>query len=334
MKKRKINLAKKYFYLFIPFFNLFLIIAFSSMFSGQNSYVLNKNITNDKNIKNERIVSVYFHTLDKVDKIDLEEYLIGVLPAEMPPSFNLEALKAQAVAARTFIINREGVTDEKHKGATVCTDSTHCKAYISEEDADKKWGIEWDKTYKNKIKRAIDETSGMIVTYENEPISAVFHSTSSGKTENSEDVWQNALPYLRSVESEGEDKSPRFKSIEEISIEEFKQKIKSLDKDASFVSDKQNWIGNITYNESGSVKTILIGNKEFKGTDIRTLFGLRSANFKISIDDKVTFSVTGNGHGVGMSQYGANHAAQNGYTYDQILKKYYSGVELSNMYNI
>ena len=333
MKKRKINLAKKYFYLLIPFFNLFLIIAFSSMLSGQNVYVSNANEIENKNTKNERIVSVYFHTLDKVEKIDIEEYLIGVLPAEMPPSFNLEALKAQAVAARTFIINREGASDETHKGATVCTDPSHCKAYMSEDEAENKWGIEWDKTYKNKIKRAITETRGQILTYDNEPISAVFHSTSSGKTENSEDVWQNALPYLRSVESEGEDKSPRFKSSEEITIDEFKQKIKSLNKDVSFSNNKKEWIGNITYNESGSVKTIEISGKEFKGTDIRTLFGLRSANFKITIGDKVTFDVTGNGHGVGMSQYGANHAAENGYTYDEILKKYYLGVELSNIYS-
>lgn len=333
MKKRKTNLAKKYFYLFLPFFNLFLIIAFSSIFSGQNVYIENEKGTIAKNVKNERIISVYFHTLDKVEKINIEDYLVGVLPAEMPPSFNLEALKAQAVAARTFILNREGAVDEKHKDATVCTDPAHCKAYMSDDEADEKWGIEWEKNYKNKIKRAISETRGQILTYDNEPISAVFHSTSSGKTENSEDVWQNALPYLRSVESEGEDKSPRFKSIKEVSIEEFKQKIKALNKDVTFGNDKQSWIGNVIYNESGSVKTITIAGKEFKGTDIRTQFGLRSANFKISIDDKVTFNVTGNGHGVGMSQYGANHAAENGYTYDQILKKYYSGVEISNMYN-
>lgn len=332
MKKRKTNLAKKYFYLFIPFFNLFLIIAFSSILSGQNVYISNANGIKTENIKNERIISVYFHTLDKVEKINIEDYLVGVLPAEMPPSFNLEALKAQAVAARTFIINREGASDEGHKGATVCTDPSHCKAYMSEDEAEKKWGIEWDKTYKNKIKRAISETRGQILTYENEPISAVFHSTSSGKTENSEDVWQSALPYLRSVESEGEDKSPRFKSYEEVSIEEFKEKIKSLNNDVNFSNNKKEWIGKITYNESGSVKTITISDKEFKGTDIRTLFGLRSANFKISIDDIVRFDVTGNGHGVGMSQYGANHAAENGYTYDEILKKYYSGVELSDMY--
>ncbi|MBE7014759.1 MAG: stage II sporulation protein D [Ruminococcaceae bacterium] len=334
MKKRKINLAKKYFYLFIPIFNLILIIALSSMFSGQNVYVKNEDKVMNRNEENEKIISVYFHTLDKVEKINIEEYLVGVLPAEMPPSFNLEALKAQAVAARTFILNREDVKDEKHKGAIVCTDFNHCKAYMTEDEADKKWGIEWDKTYKNKIKRAISETRGQIITYNNEPISAVFHSTSSGKTENSEDVWQNALPYLRSVESEGEDKSPRFKSIKEVSIEEFKQKIKSINNDTTFGNDKKSWIGNITYNESGSVKTVIIAGKEFKGTEIRTLFGLRSTNFEIVVGDKVTFNVTGNGHGVGMSQYGANYAAENGYTYDQILKKYYSGIELKDMYNI
>ena len=144
MKKRKINLAKKYFYLFIPIFNLILIIALSSIFSGQNVYVENEDKVTNRNEENEKIISVYFHTLDKVEKINIEEYLVGVLPAEMPPSFNLEALKAQAVAARTFILNREDVKDEKHKGAIVCTDFNHCKAYMTEDEADKKWGIEWD----------------------------------------------------------------------------------------------------------------------------------------------------------------------------------------------
>lgn len=334
MKKIKCNLAKKIIWFFVPFINLFLIIGVSSMFCGQNSLEKLNAVKMSKNPENEKIISVYFHKSDKVMEFDIEEYLVGVLPAEMPPSFNLEALKAQAVAARTFIINREGTNDERHKGAIVCTDSTHCKAYMAEDEADEKWGIEWDKTYKNKIKRAIYETKGQIITYDSEPISAVFHSTSSGITENSEDVWENALPYLRSVESEGEEKSPRYNSSVTISYNEFKEKLKNLNKDITFDKSPDNWIGKISYNDSGSVKIIVICNKEFKGTDIRSAFGLRSANFKIEVADNITFYVTGNGHGVGMSQYGANHAAENGFSYDKILKKYYSGVEIEEMHKI
>lgn len=335
MKFLKSNLAKNIIFLIIPILNLILIIGVSAMFSQQITVENDNILISEEKKKNEKIVSVYFHKTDEIKEMKLEEYLIGVIPAEMPPSFELEALKAQAVAARTFIINREGLyNDEKHKGATVCTDSTHCKAYMSDGEADEKWGTEWEKTYKNKIRKAVQETEGQIVTYNNEPISAVFHSTSSGMTENSEDVWQSALPYLRSVESEGEEESPRYTSEVTVNYTDFKNKLKEADSSVSFSQNPKEWIGNITYNDSGSVKTIVLGNKEFKGVNVRSIFGLRSANFKIEAGENITFYVTGNGHGVGMSQYGANYAAKNGYTYDKILKKYYQGVEIKDMNNI
>ena len=331
MKKINFNLAKKYIYLFLPFMFTFITIILSSMFSGKNIVISKNDYESVPDSKNEKMISVYFHKTNETRTVELEEYLMGVLPAEMPPSFNEEALKAQAVAARTYIISREGVEDEKHKLATVCTDSTHCKAYLTEDEALERWGNEWTDKYKNKIKSAVNSTLGQIVTYNDEPISAVFHSTSSGMTENSEDVWIEALPYLRSVKSEGEEKSPRYQSQVVIEKSEFKEKIKNASPDIKFIDNEQKWINNIEYNESGSVKYVNILGVNFKGTDIRNIFGLRSANFKIEIKDKVIFNVTGNGHGVGMSQYGANYAAENGYTYDLILKKYYSGVEIKNI---
>ena len=335
MKKNKYKISKKNFIFLVPIVFLVLVIALSSMFSGQNIKEGFVEKAETKKEKNETMITVMFHKTGEIKSVGLEEYLEGVVPAEMPPSFNFEALKAQAVAARTYIINRQGVENEQHKNASVCTDSTHCKAYMTDDDARLKWGVEWDKTYKHKIERAVMETRGQIVTYNDEPISAVFHSTSSGKTENSEDVWQNPLPYLRSVVSEGEEKSPRYTSEVTVSCDEFKNKIRGLDSGVKFDKNPQKWIGNITYNESGSVKSISVGTGSFKGTQIRSAFSLRSSNFKIRIEDNnVYFSVIGNGHGVGMSQYGANYAAENGYTYEQILKKYYSGVELKNMNNI
>lgn len=330
MKNKKKKIAKIVNLMIIPILNLSLVICVSLAFAKPN-YVNNENKNENENLeKNEKFISVYFHNSDEVKNVPLEEYLLGVVSAEMPPSFELEALKAQAVAARTYIINREGGESAKeHKGAIICTDFNHCKAYITEEEAVAKWQDEWINKYKEKIKKAVDDTNGMIVTYNDEPISAVFHSTSSGKTENSEDVWQSALPYLRSVESEGEEKSPRYTSEESFTYDEFKKIVLNEAPEADFSQNPKSWTGNITYNDSGSVKTIIIGGVEFKGTDVRKMFSLRSATFSISQGENIVFKVTGNGHGVGMSQYGANYAAQNGYTFEQILKKYYQGVEIT-----
>jgi len=333
MKKRKQEIAKFFKILLIPLINICMIIVVSVAFAKP----IDKKTTEKNNEKekkeNERMISVYFHNSNETKEIPMEEYLMGVVPAEMPPSFESEALKAQAVAARTFIINREkGGETEEHKGAAVCTDFNHCKAYVTEEDAVSKWGTDWNTIYKEKIRSAVYGTKGEIVTYENEPISAVFHSTSSGKTENSEDVWQTALPYLRSVISEGENQSPRYTSSAVFNYNEFKNIISAANSKAVFNENPDNWIGKIDYNESGSVKNIEIGGVTFKGTDIRTMFSLRSTNFNIITNGNIVFNVTGNGHGVGMSQYGANYAAKNGYTYDKILKKYYQGTEIEKLY--
>lgn len=332
MKKRKNKLAKNIFLFVIPIVNFCLIISVSAMLSRE-FYIEKEKKDNSKEVtKNEKMITVYFHNEGEIKEVPMEEYLMGVVPAEMPLSFHEEALKAQAIAARTYIINREKSESSDHKGASVCTDFNHCKAYITEEEAKEKWGDDWNNTYKEKIKKAVYDTKGMVITYDDEPISAVFHSTSSGKTENSEDVWQTKLPYLRSVESEGEENSPRYTSSVSFSFDEFKNIVKTKNKEASFGTNPKNWMDNITYNESGSVKTIRIGGIEFKGTEVRNMFSLRSTNFDISVNDNITFNVTGNGHGVGMSQYGANYAANNGYNYEKILKKYYQGVEISKIY--
>jgi len=323
-------LEKKYrlFYLF-PIYILISVLLISLIFS------YNKNKTDSKiEIKEESIspeIKVKFSD-GNIKEVSLEEYLIGVVSAEMPPSFETEALKAQAVAARTYILHKQGTDNSAHKDADVCTDPSHCKAYISESDATAKWGEDWINIYKNKISEAVKGTQGEIVTYENEPIIAVFHSTSNGKTENSEDVWQTETPYLKSVLSEGEELSPRFKSTKECSFEEFKKMVTELNSEVCFEDDKTKWITEYTYTEGGSVNTVNIGGCRFKGTDIRTKFNLRSANFNIELTDRVTFYVTGNGHGVGMSQYGANYAASMGSNYKEILAKYYLNTQIQKAY--
>ncbi len=280
--------------------------------------------------ENEETLSVYVSAEDKVVEMNKSQYLKEVVSAEMPASFEPEALKAQAVAARSYLESRReayrsGGTPPEHKGAEICTNSAHCKAWISEQKRRESWGADADKNWK-KISAAVDGTAGEVMTYNGEVISAVFHSTSSGKTENSRDVWGGDRPYLVSVDSPGDEQSPKYKSEKEISLEEFK---KIAAENIEGVDFSKEIIGDITRSEAGGILTVSIGGVQVKGTKLRTMYGLRSTNAEIAQDgEKVIFHVTGYGHGVGMSQYGANYLAAEGKKYDEILKTYYTGVEI------
>lgn len=287
------------------------------------------------NQEDDRTVSVYIKKEDKVVNLKESQYLKEVVSAEMPASFELEALKAQAVAARSYLRSRQNAykiqgTPEGHKGADMCTDPTHCKAWISEEERRKSWGADANKNW-DKISRAVDETKGEVITYNDEVISAVFHSTSSGKTESSKDVWGGERPYLVSVESPGDELSPKYKSEKEMSLDEFKKIAKENIEGVDF---SKGIVGNIARSGAGGILSVEIGGVAVKGTVFRKIYDLRSTNVEINIDGKkVRFDVTGFGHGVGMSQYGANYLAQQGKTYGEILKTYYTGVEIKNEEN-
>lgn len=255
-----------------------------------------------------------------ISETDMHSYLTCVVAAEMPATFEPEALKAQAVAARTYLVSR--MHDGTHGNADICTDSTHCQAWVSEEDFKASHS---DELFK-KISDAVKETEKEIITYKGKPISAVFFSTSSGITENAEDVWGNEVPYLKSVISKGDELALHYKSETSISIEEFKkiaaEEIDDLNPSADLISD-------ISRTKSGGIKTLKLYGKEITGTRLRSLYNLRSTNADITVsDDSVTFSVTGYGHNVGMSQYGANYMAANKKDYRDILKHYYSGVKI------
>ena len=284
----------------------------------------------ESEMKSSREISVLFTDENKVKTMPLEEYLCGVVSAEMPAEFEKEALKAQAVAARSYAIYRIENQSGDHSDAAVCTDFAHCKAYKSKEEANAQWK-EKAKLYTEKIADAVNSTSGEIITYQGEVALAVFHSQSGGgRTENSADVWGGDVPYLVSVESHGEENAPNFYSSVVVSFDEFKEKILSENKNA--VVESPHDIGEIQISEGGSVKSIIIGGESFKGKDIRTMFNLRSSCFKINADEKsVSFEVTGYGHGVGMSQYGANTMAKEGFNYKQILTHYYSGTEIEGV---
>lgn len=277
----------------------------------------------------EKSVSVYIKSEDKVCEMNKAQYLKEVVSAEMPASFEIEALKAQAVAARSYLDSRAAYDPENkdnvHKGAQICTDSAHCKAWVPEEKRRESWGADADKNWE-KISLAVDETSGEVMTYDGEIISAIFHSTSSGKTEASKDVWGGERPYLVSVDSPGDKLSPKYKSEKEMALLEFKD---VATKNIEGVDFSKEIVGDIKRSEAGGILEISIGGVKIKGTRLRTIFGLRSTNVAITVDgQKVHFDVTGFGHGVGMSQYGANYLAAEGKTYDEILKTYYTGVEI------
>lgn len=284
-----------------------------------------------------KCIRVYVEKEKKVVTMDLEEYIICVVSAEMPVSYELEALKAQACAARTFAVSRmmQNGGCSKASGAQVCTSSNHCQAYISVEDMKKNWGSDYEIKC-NKIKKAVSETKGQIITYQNKPISALYHSTSGGYTENSEDVFVTAKPYLRSVISEGEEPyAPRFYGQVKVSYKDFISKLKAFDKDIQITEENiETKIMDIKRTNTNRVEQLKIDDKAITGREFRGLFGLNSTNFKINFENKhVVFNTIGFGHGVGMSQTGANAMAKKGAKYGEILKHYYTGVSIVSIAN-
>ncbi len=312
----------------IVFFILILLIM---MIGIPALFILNVGIYKKPAPEDSAMIKVYIASEDRVEEMTKGQYLREVVAAEMPASFEMEALKAQAVAARSYLAARsfsyaKNGAPPEHKGADICTDPSHCKAWISQEKRFESWGTDAEKNW-DKISRAVSETAEEVITYNGEIISAVFHSTSSGKTENSRDVWGGDKPYLVSVDSPGEEDAPNFKSEKTISIEEFR---KIASENIEGVDFSYGDIGTITRSDAGGIISITIGNVPVKGTLFRTLYDLKSTNVQIEKDDsQIRFLVTGYGHGVGMSQYGANAMAKNGADYISILKHYYTGVEIT-----
>ena len=284
--------------------------------------------TNDTNkTPSSGELRVFFHEENIIKSMNMEEYLYGVVAAEMPASFETEALKAQAVAARSYTFYRLENPTDVHPDADVCTDSTHCKAYKTDAELISSWGENKDK-YSKKILNAVNGTAGEIIKYNGEVAMAVFHSQAGGgKTESSKDVWGGDVPYLVSVESHGEETAPNFYSSLTLSFSDFKSKLSEKYPDISIESPLDMEITEI--NDGGSVKSVRIGNKILNGRDVRSIFNLRSSCFNLqSKEDSITFEVSGYGHGVGMSQYGANAMAKEGSNYVDILKHYYTGTEV------
>lgn len=275
-------------------------------------------------------VRVCIASTGQVVDMDLEEYLIGVVAAEVPASYNVEAIKAQAVAARTYTVRRMaslgGAPDGK--GGDVCTSAAHCQAYYSTDELRARWGGEFDKYY-NIVRDAVYATRGLIMTYDGAPINAFYHANSGGRTANCEDVFVQALPYLRSVDSPGESAYSSYESTKTLSRAEFASTLSSKTGAAIDPANLENLVRVTQRTDCGRVYRIEIAGTEYKGTTFQGWFSLRSTNITITMDaDNVTMTVLGYGHGVGMSQTGANAMAGAGNSYATILTHYYTGVSI------
>ena len=291
----------------------------------------NQNII-DYNYGQYQTIKLLHIKTNNIEEILLDEYLYGVVSAEMPADFELEALKAQAIVARTYTIYKIIQNQSKHENAHICDNSACCQAWISKDDRLAKWKEEERQEKWNKIVLAVNETKGKIITYEGKPINAFFHSNSGGATESPSNVWGGTgYPYLQTVSTSGEDAYSQYSSEVEITKEEFIIKMKEKYSDFSINFEEENCIQIIEYTTGGRIKTIKIGNQNLSGVEVRNIFGLRSANFEIEITDKISFSVIGYGHGVGMSQTGADSMAKQGYNYEDIIKHFYNGVLITDV---
>ena len=257
----------------------------------------------------------------------LSEYLWGVVAAEMPAAFEPDALRAQAGCARTYTawMMERG---SKHEGAHICTDSACCQAYTTREKAAGRWG-ELAQDYTEKIAAAVADTDGVIAAYGGAPIQALFFSSAAGATEDAAAVWGNALPYLTSVDSPEGDEVPNYRSAVTLTADEVRQRVAAAYPEADLSGVAEGWFGTPSLTASGRVASISVGGVALSGGAVRSLFSLRSAAFTVSCTDGAfTFSVTGYGHGVGLSQYGANAMARAGSSWQDILLHYYTGVTL------
>ena len=266
-------------------------------------------------------------------EMTMAAYLPGVVRGEMPATFEEEALKAQAVAERTYIyyhLQRGGKAN--HPDADVCMDHTCCNAWTGAEQAAQKWG-EQAEAYEAKIQEAVRATDGQVMLYNGQLILAAFHSSSGGRTADRGEVWGKSLPYLASVESpESIDAVPNYIVEKKVPAEEFKKAVLERYPAAQFSDDMSAWVTISSISPSGRVEDAALGGVPVKGYNVRSLFDLRSTMFTVSADNEgIIFTTAGYGHGVGLSQYGANIMAREGSGYGEILAAYYTGTGLTRV---
>ena len=280
---------------------------------------------------NDSKAMIRFLQDNEIREISMCDYLIGAVAAEMPAAFEPEALCAQAAALRTYVLHHILIAPPaNHTDADVCSDFGCCAAYCNEAALREKWGAAFEENIA-KIEAAVRQTDGIYITYESAPILAVFHSSSYRATTPAEKVWSTPVPYLVGVPSpETEKEVESLKSTVTVTISDFKSTVQSVYPDAVLGDDARAWITSTQLDASGRVDTIVIGGITMTGAQLRALFMLRSTAISVTIGDDFVFETMGYGHGVGMSQYGANIMAKNGIVWRDIIKAYYTGVTLSD----
>lgn len=325
LKTRRVIDLKKIFFLviiilfFIPFGINYAFFIFQAGQKIESKKLITEKKILDKN-KFDVVSDIEIQEKNNIKNSDqtLENYLIGVVAAEMPVSFELEALKAQAVASRTYAIKNYDGVDYKNL----------YQAYLEIDDLKKNWGDNFDENYR-KIKTAVNSTAGETIKYNKKEIQAVFHAISSGFTENSENVWAKPLPYLKSVDSHEDKNAPGFLSEKRFLLADFIKKINSRYKTNLSQNNFKNNFLIAQRSKAGYIKKLNICGKDIDGMDFRFFLNLRSNNFDFKLNkNEIIFIIKGFGHGAGMSQYGANFLAKKGLDYKKILKHYYQNVEI------
>jgi len=275
----------------------------------------------------EDVFFVLDSTSSKVSKMAAKDYVVGVLSEEIPPTYSIEAIKAQAVAIYTY--SRKKRNDRIYSGGEydVSTDSNLCQGFLSRDAAKEKWGDNAEK-YLKIFDDAYDSVEGYVITYNDNPILAAYHSISSGKTESALNVWNKDYPYLIAVESIGDLLAPDYLSEALLSVDEFRSASATLG--VTLGDDPSTWPKEPTRSDSGTILQYTLGDKVLTGNEMRTAFSLRSSNFDLTFNDNTfKFVVRGYGHDVGMSQNGANYMALQGNTFLEILCWYYPGCQMS-----
>lgn len=265
---------------------------------------------------------------DKIEEYSIKDYIFGVVAAEMPALYHEEALKAQAVAAYTFVCYR--MQSNTNSDYDISADPEVAQCFITREDAASRWGDNAQE-YTQKIDKCISEVAGQILTYDNQPIFAAYHAISPGKTNPCSDVWSKDLPYLKSVDSSGDLFAEKYLSEAQFTADEISDKLKDI---ATASGEVKNYFSDIKTTDTGLVKSISYCGKKITGAEICKALNLRSSHFEVTFaENKFTFTVKGYGHGVGMSQNGADYLAKQGKTYKEILLHYYNGATLQKNKN-
>ncbi len=304
---------------------LMVMMIITPLISVRYERITEAPVSTEDNFSHSETIKVMASDNGFIKEMDTREYLIGCVAGEMPATYHSEALKAQAVASYTYAKYISSRDKDKLGGADISDDSTVYQAYINESSRKEKWGDDFQKNEKI-IAAAVDAVIYSYLTYENKPAMTAYHNISSAKTESAENVWGEKIPYLVSVNSTGDRLSPDYQSEKEFTTKEFKSILKENNiEDSDKINVEKRF-------DSGYVKSVKIGNKSVSGADFREMFSLRSADFDVETgEEKIVVTCRGNGHFVGMSQYGADYMARQGATYEEILAYYYPKTELKKL---